>query len=136
MFYFCFNAFPSYDDVDSWEGTVKSLSSLCCMGAALGGSATVGGRCAGACFRPSAGRLSSRLVAGALLRTADPLLAGSAAIRWQGGQDRRGLRALLVAHLWLTLHACCALLQRAGGVAGNRQVTQPAVWRHRHGPHG
>ena len=44
MFFLCFNAFPSYDDVDSWEGTVKSLSSLCCMGGALGGSATVGGR--------------------------------------------------------------------------------------------
>jgi hypothetical protein len=43
VFYLCFNAFPSYDDVDSWEGTVKSLSSLCCMGGALGGSATVGG---------------------------------------------------------------------------------------------
>lgn len=45
VFFLCFNAFPSYDDVDSWEGTVKSLSSLCCMGGALGGSATVGGRC-------------------------------------------------------------------------------------------
>ena len=44
VFYLCFNAFPSYDDVDSWEGTVKNLSSLCCMGGALGGSATVGGR--------------------------------------------------------------------------------------------
>ncbi|KAI7835463.1 hypothetical protein COHA_010638 [Chlorella ohadii] len=43
VFYLCFNAFPSYDDVDSWEGTVKSLSALCCMGGALGGSANVGG---------------------------------------------------------------------------------------------
>lgn len=41
--FFTFNAFPNYDDVDSWEGSVKSLGRMCCFGAALSGSAEVGG---------------------------------------------------------------------------------------------
>ena len=41
----CFNAFPDYDDVDSWEGTVKSMGRMLCCGGAFSGSAAVGGRC-------------------------------------------------------------------------------------------
>lgn len=42
-----FNAFPDYNDVDSWEGSIKSLGRACCLGDMFSGSAAVGGRCAG-----------------------------------------------------------------------------------------
>ena len=42
-----YNAFPEYNDVDSWEGSIKSLSRACCFGGALSETAAVGGRCGG-----------------------------------------------------------------------------------------
>ena len=38
-----YNAFPM-DDVDSWEGSIKSLGRMCCFDAMLSGSAAVGGK--------------------------------------------------------------------------------------------
>ncbi|KAL4447467.1 hypothetical protein ABPG75_004686, partial [Micractinium tetrahymenae] len=38
-----FNAFPDYNDVDSWEGSIKSMGRACCMGDMFSGSAAVGG---------------------------------------------------------------------------------------------
>lgn len=120
VFYLCFNAFPSYDDVDSWEGTVKSLSALCCMGGALGGSANVGGRCVdkqrGPCMRGCLGRL--------------PICHKTPVCMFQLTS-----MYLTAPQTFLPIPAINCAMQRAGGVARNRQVAQPVVRRHRYGPH-
>ncbi len=45
VLFVCFNAFPDYNDVDSWEGTVRKINQLCLCGGGLVGNATVSGRC-------------------------------------------------------------------------------------------
>lgn len=45
VLFLCFNAFPDYNDVDSWEGTLRSIDRMCLCGGGLAGSATVSGRC-------------------------------------------------------------------------------------------
>jgi hypothetical protein len=47
VLFLCFNAFPDYNDVDSWEGTLRSIDRMCLCGGGLAASANVSGRCAG-----------------------------------------------------------------------------------------
>lgn len=152
-----FNAFPDYNDVDSWEGTIKSLGRACCLGdmfsgsAAVGGrcggsgrawvagaaavgagSAAVGGRCGSAALRRSAGRgLAQAPSSAALCRQLPrpPLLLDAAAGFVWCEPIKKG------PFLCLTSPGCPSAMQRAHGVARGGQVAQPAVWRHRHGPH-
>jgi hypothetical protein len=44
VLFLCFNAFPDYNDVDSWEGTLRSINRMCLCGGGLTGSATISGR--------------------------------------------------------------------------------------------
>ncbi|KAI3429288.1 hypothetical protein D9Q98_005384 [Chlorella vulgaris] len=43
VLFVCFNAFPDYNDVHSWEGTVRNIDQLCLCGGGLSGKATVSG---------------------------------------------------------------------------------------------
>ncbi|KAI3429289.1 hypothetical protein D9Q98_005385 [Chlorella vulgaris] len=43
VLFVCFNAFPDYNDVDSWEGTVRKINRLCLCGGGLVGKASVSG---------------------------------------------------------------------------------------------